>query len=272
MKGLKVGFIGAGSIAESILTGLVDTNKINSENVAIINKSNHAKLAELRERFQLSMYANQEESILNSDVVILAVKPKAIHEVLDYWGRKFQKGQVLISVVAGVTTKQIEQACSCPISVIRSMPNTSSAVGRSATAICSGKYVSRLDLYLAKMIFEAIGTVTVVQEEQMDAVTGLSGSGPAYVYYMVEALQEAGSRVGLEPETARQLIIQTCIGAAEMLNYTGKEPSRLRKEVTSEGGTTFAGLTVLCNKGFESALIEAVIRATERSKELGNNL
>lgn len=268
----KVGFIGAGSITEAILTGLTKEKLIDPSNIAVVNQSNRERLQELAECFKLDGRAHEEQSILNSDVIVLAVKPKFASDVLRHWGKRFRKDQLILSVIAGVSTQQIEDACQHEIAVIRTMPNTSATVGRSATAICRGRFVSEQDLRNATTILEAIGTVVEVQEAQMDAVTGLSGSGPAYFYYMVEAMQKAGVHVGLEPEVARQLIIQTCIGAAEMLLHTGKEPSRLREEVTSEGGTTFAGLTVLRQYHFEEAMIQAITRATERSKELGIGL
>lgn len=268
----RVGFIGAGSITEAILTGFTKTKLIHPKNISVINRSNRERLLDLAQRFYLPCTALEEQSILESDVIVLAIKPKFASNVLRDWGNRFRKDQLILSVIAGVSTQQIEEACQHEVAVIRTMPNTSAAVGRSATAICRGRFVSERDLGIASAILDAIGTVVEVQEIQMDAVTGLSGSGPAYFYYMVEAMQKAGVHVGLEPEVARQLIIQTCIGAAEMLLHTGKEPSRLREEVTSEGGTTFAGLTVLQQYRFEEAMLQAIARATERSMELGTEL
>ncbi|MDQ0418818.1 pyrroline-5-carboxylate reductase [Croceifilum oryzae] len=268
-ENLRVGFIGAGSIAEAMITGLTRGKVIQPRNIAVVNRSNHVRLQELEDRYQLSRHSHDEQAILESDVIVLAIKPKFAGQVLQDWGPKFRKNQLILSVIAGVSTDQIEAACPQKVAVVRTMPNTSAAVGRSATAICSGRHVKEHDISTAKTILEAIGIVIEVQEPQMDAVTGLAGSGPAYFYYMVEAMQKAGVYVGLEADIARQLLIQTCIGAAEMLLHTGKEPSRLREEVTSEGGTTFAGLTTLKKFHFEEAICEAIFKATERSQELG---
>jgi pyrroline-5-carboxylate reductase len=152
------------------------------------------------------------------------------------------------------------------------MPNTSCAVGLSATAICSGRYVRPEQLEIARRIFLSIGSVVVVEESLMDAVTGLSGSGPAYVYYIVEALEAAGISAGLSPETARALTIQTLLGAAQMLVKTGKAADELRREVTSPGGTTMAGLEVLNQYQLDEAVKKAVLRAKQRSMEMGRQI
>ncbi|SFX67915.1 pyrroline-5-carboxylate reductase [Thermoactinomyces sp. DSM 45891] len=268
-ENLRVGFIGAGSITEAMIAGLTKGSVIPPCNISVVNRSNHHRLQELEDLYQLSRHSHDEQAILESDVIVLAIKPNVAGQVLQVWGQKFRENHLILSVIAGVSTDQIEEACLQKTAVVRTMPNTSAAVGRSATAICPGRYVKEDDFSIATTILEAIGIVLEVQESQMDAVTGLAGSGPAYFYYMVEAMQKAGVCVGLESDIARQFIIQTCIGAAEMLLHTRKEPSRLREEVTSEGGTTFAGLTALKKFHFEEAICEAVSKATERSQELG---
>ncbi|SDZ26604.1 pyrroline-5-carboxylate reductase [Thermoactinomyces sp. DSM 45892] len=268
-ENLRVGFIGAGSITEAMIAGLTKGRVIPPRNISVVNRSNHNRLKELEELYQLSPHSHDEQAILESDVIVLAIKPNVASQVLQVWGQKFRENQLILSVIAGVSTEQIEMACSQRVAVVRTMPNTSAAVGRSATAICPGRYVKEDHFSISTTILEAIGIVLEVQESQMDAVTGLAGSGPAYFYYMVEAMQKAGVYVGLESDIARQFIIQTCIGAAEMLLHTEKEPSRLREEVTSEGGTTFAGLTTLREFHFEEAICEAITKATERSQELG---
>ena len=149
------------------------------------------------------------------------------------------------------------------------MPNTSASVGKSATAITFNELVSDEQRELALSIFSAIGTTAIVEEDQLDAITGLSGSGPAYIYYVVEAMEQSAKDIGLESETAKQLIIQTLIGAAEMLSSSGKDAAKLRKEVTSPGGTTEAGIEVLRQRGVEEAFIQCIKTATEQSKKLG---
>ncbi|SEN73331.1 pyrroline-5-carboxylate reductase [Lihuaxuella thermophila] len=269
LRDRKLGLIGAGSMAESILAGLVEKGEILPENVALVNRSDKERLMSLSRRYGLDESNHKPERILEADVVILAVKPKDMADVLNHWGKQFRAGQMLISVVAGISTSCIEGALAEKLPVIRVMPNTSCTVGLSATAICRGQWVREEELETACRIFSAIGSVITVREEMMDAVTGLSGSGPAYVYYLVEALEAAGVQAGLTPETARNLTVQTLLGAAQMLMTSGKGAADLRNEVTSPGGTTMAALEVLHRYRFDEAVIQAVLRAKERSKEMG---
>lgn len=269
LKNSRLAFIGAGSMAESILTGLLGKSEVKPNQISIINRSDQVRLELLSKKFGLDRESHLRQKIYESDIIFLAVKPKDMHEVMQEWGRRFRSGQLLISVVAGIPTSFIENRLTEQVKVIRVMPNTSCTVGLSATAICRGKWVTDRELELAHHIFSSIGSVKVVDEEMMDAVTGLSGSGPAYVYYLVESLESAGIHAGLESATARHLAIQTLLGATEMLLRTGKEAAQLRQEVTSPGGTTMAGLEVLNQYRFREALVEAVFRAAERSKEMG---
>ncbi|SFI58608.1 pyrroline-5-carboxylate reductase [Thermoflavimicrobium dichotomicum] len=269
MKEKKFTFIGAGSMTEAILAGLLEKNKILRQNITILNKSNKIRLQKLLQTYGLTKPQQIGEAIRHSDVVVIAVKPKDVEDALLKWREYIHEKQLVISVAAGISTSYIESLLQANIAVIRAMPNTSCTVGLSATAICSGKWSTEQDMQLAKEIFSAIGMVVSVKEEMMDAVTGLSGSGPAYFYYMVEALEQAGIRAGLQPDTARQLTLQTILGAAHMLAETGKKPTELRQEVTSPGGTTMAGLEVLSKYQLDQAVIEAVLRAKERSQELG---
>jgi pyrroline-5-carboxylate reductase len=269
MEGKRIAFIGAGSITEAILAGLLQNGITTPDQVTLVNKTNKERLQYLKNRFKLLDRDNLHECVIQSEIVILAVKPKSTNEMLEKWGKLFHRNQIILSVIAGVTTQHIEGYLNEPIPVIRAMPNTSCAVGMSATALCKGRWATNADFELAKRIFRAIGTVVIVEEDLMDAVTGLSGSGPAYFYYMMEALEEAGVRLGLQREVARALLVQTILGAAHMLQKTGKDPAILRKEVTSEGGTTMAGLTVLEQYSFREGVVRAAERATMRSKELG---
>jgi pyrroline-5-carboxylate reductase len=268
----RIGFVGAGSMAEAILAGLLSKGEVKPENIAMVNRLNKDRLHTLCRAWGLDEKNLSADRVIGSDVVILAVKPKDLPEVLQKWGDRFTEGQTLVSVAAGVSTSWIEEHLSGRVAVIRSMPNTSCAVGLSATALARGRWVSREDMEIARRIFQSIGEVIEVDEEAMDAVTVLSGSGPAYVYYLAEALESAGVTAGLSPETARALTIQTLLGAAHMLMETGKPASLLRRQVTSPGGTTMAGLEVLGRYRFAEAVQEAVLRAKERSCEMGQKL
>ncbi|MDR6225834.1 pyrroline-5-carboxylate reductase [Desmospora profundinema] len=263
-------FIGAGSVAEAIISGIIREGKAAPGEIAVINRQNRDRLQSLIQRFQIRCPEEEKvETIRNARNLILAVKPKDMADALRQWGSAIHSGQRVISVVAGLSTSWIEERLAPGTTVIRAMPNTSSMVGRSATALCPGRHAGEKDLEEARRTFDAIGSTVTVEEQHMDTVTGLSGSGPAYIYYMVEALEQAGITQGLDQQIVRQLTLQTLVGAAHMLLETGEAPAELRKKVTSPGGTTMAALETLDSHQFQQALIHAVSRAKERSKELG---
>lgn len=266
---MRISFIGAGAISEALLAGLIHQKTVKPEHIAITNRANRDRLYYLAETYELRDVSVQQEAILEADVIILAVKPQVANAMLAEWGQRFTKNHLLLSVIAGVTTSHIESYVKQGISVIRSMPNTSCTIGMSATAIAAGTYATAEEMKKAEAIFNAVGTVVALEEHLMDAVTGLSGSGPAYFYYMVEGLELAAEQVGLPREVSRQLILQTLVGASHMLQETGKKPETLREEITSEGGTTAAGLEVMRVYRFAEGLEKVIAAATARSKEMG---
>lgn len=266
----QICFIGAGSMAEAILSGLLQHTDTKAEAITMINRQDKDRIETLQNRYGIISPENKEAAVRQADTVILATKPKDMDDALAQWGDQIQSGQRVISVAAGIPTPFIEERLSAHPPVVRAMPNTSSMVGASATALCPGRNAAEADLDEAIRIFSAIGTTVVVKEEEMDAVTGLSGSGPAYIYYLVEAMEQAGVNEGLSPAVARNLTLQTMAGAARMLLETREEPSELRRRVTSPGGTTMAGLNTLEKHRFQEALIDAVHQARRRSQELGN--
>jgi len=272
LNGCNIGFIGAGSMSEAILEGLFSKGKLESGRVFMMNRTNAGRLRELAKKYGLSDNQLDPHQVHQADILILAVKPKDVPDVLEEWGSQWNKRQLLISVAAGISTALIEGGCAEKLPVIRAMPNTSCAVGLSVTAIARGTWARKEHVDAAIEIFSSIGSVYPVEETLMDAVTGLSGSGPAYIYYMVEALEAAGVQAGLQRETARALSVQTLFGAAHMLIETGKAAQDLRREVTSPGGTTMAGLEVLNQYRLNEALKQAVLRAKERSREMGEQL
>lgn len=200
------------------------------------------------------------------------MKPKDILETMQSIKEYIHEEMLFISVVAGVHTTSLEGIADKQVSIVRAMPNTSAAVGRSATALAANSHTDEVQLQTAITLFETVGSVSIVEETQLDAVTGLSGSGPAYIYYLVEALEKSAESIGLDSETAKQLILQTLIGAAEMLQKSPKTPAVLRKEVTSPGGTTEAGLKALQAHQVQEAFIACVEEATEQSKRMGNQI
>ncbi|KQL46212.1 pyrroline-5-carboxylate reductase [Brevibacillus choshinensis] len=265
----RIGFLGAGSIVEAMLSGILKKGLFSADRVYVTNRSNSERLDLLTETYGVNTTHEKMDVIKAADILILAMKPKDSAEALKELAGSVHPGQLVISVIAGVSTTLIGEwlGVNCPI--IRTMPNTSSAVGLSATGLAANQFVTEDQLLLATRLFEAIGTVYTVAEEELDIVTGLSGSGPAYIYYLVEAMMGAGATAGLDREMARQLTLQTLLGAAHMLMDTREEPALLRKKVTSPGGTTQAGLEVLESYQFQEAVTSAILRATERSREMG---
>lgn len=265
-------FLGAGSMSEAILKGLLATATIPAEQMVVCNRQHYARLHELRDNYGAVPSYDKLADIAAAEIIVLAVKPFDVASALTEIRGGLRPDQLLISVAAGVATATIEAILPASLPVVRAMPNTSSFVQESATAICGGCWATPEALALAHQLFAAIGTVVTVDEGAMDAVTGLSGSGPAYFYYVAEALLAAGEAVGLSEETSRDLLIQTLYGAARMLRETGKGPGELRRQVTSPNGTTMAGIAALDDAAVAAAMHRAVERATARAREIGAQL
>ncbi len=262
----SVGFIGAGNIAEALLSGLLASRVASPDRCLVANKSNDERLARLA-RLGVRTTRDKARVMNHSDIVILTVKPQDMRQTLAEIAPHASDRHLVISVAAGVTTALIEGYLG-RTPVVRAMPNTGCAVGASATALCKGRWAEERHLAAARAIFEAVGQVVVAPEPFFDLVTGLSGTGPAYVYFLAEALVDAGVRAGLSRDVARALVSQTVLGAGKMLVETGEEPVVLRQRVTSPNGTTMAGIRVLEEAGFYEAVVRAVERATQRSREL----
>ncbi|QZT32837.1 pyrroline-5-carboxylate reductase [Caldalkalibacillus thermarum TA2.A1] len=269
----RICFVGAGAMAEAILSGLLDHKIVKPGQITVTNKEDRFRLDELVYNFGIVADRTQRyTSIQEADILILAMKPKDLKQALldiREWSRP---DQLFLSVVAGVSTATISHLLGHSAPVIRTMPNTSAVVGLSATGMCLGANVREEHVRLARTIFESIGLVFITEEEKLDAITGLSGSDPAYVYFLVEAMIKGGMDVGLSYEEARKLTLQTVLGAATMLNETGEDPAVLREKVTSPNGTTARGLEVLRRYQFEEGVRECIKQATQRSKELGQML
>ncbi|GAA0349942.1 pyrroline-5-carboxylate reductase [Bacillus horti] len=266
----RICFVGAGAMAEAILCGMLNHKIVKPGQISVTNRDDRFRLDELVYNFGVVGDSSQKyRSIQEADILILAMKPKDISTALEEIRAYTSQEQLVISVIAGISTKQISEFLGHQAPVIRTMPNTSAIVGLSGTGVCAGEFAKAEHIQVAREIFEAIGLVIVTDEEKLDAITGLSGSGPAYVYYLVEAMLEGGKAVGLSEQEAKDLILQTVIGAANMLIETNESPAYLREKVTSPNGTTQAGLDVLKQYQFQEAVKQCVVRATERSKELG---
>jgi pyrroline-5-carboxylate reductase len=265
----RLGFLGAGSIVEAMLSGILKKQLLPADQILITNRSNRDRLHQLSETFGVATHTDKADVIRNADILVLAMKPKDAADACRSYRGLIRRDHIVISVIAGVSTGLIGEWLGVDCPIIRAMPNTSSAVGLSATGIAANTVATDEHLQLATRLFESIGSVYTVAEEELDIVTGLSGSGPAYIYYLVEAMEGAGATAGLSREMARQLTVQTLLGAAQMLIHSSEEPSLLRQKVTSPGGTTQAGLEVLESFRFQQAIASAVLRAAERAKELG---
>ncbi|MDI3328920.1 MAG: pyrroline-5-carboxylate reductase [Alicyclobacillaceae bacterium] len=266
MRGI-LGFLGAGSIAEAMIRGLLRAGVVGSDQILVANRNNGERLTRLADQYGVRRAA-RDELIRRSNVLILAMKPKDAAEALSEVRAQLSGEPLVISVLAGIPTDWIEERIGRPVPVVRAMPNTSCTVGESATALAAGRHAGESHLEIARVMFGAVGRVVVVPEDRLDAVTGLSGSGPAFLYYIVEALTEAGKAAGLDEETAKVLVEQTLYGAAKMIRETGESPAELRRQVTSPGGTTMAGLEVLDRRDVAGAVREAVWRAAERAREM----
>ncbi|OCL27965.1 pyrroline-5-carboxylate reductase [Orenia metallireducens] len=263
----KIGFIGAGAMAEALIKGLIKSELFKSNQI-YISDIREERLKDLKERYALETTTDNQEIVERVDYLILAVKPKIIPIVLDKVGKNISKSQKLFSIAAGINTMMIEKHLREKVSVIRLMPNTPALIGEGAIAYCLGAFAQDEDKNLVNQIFETVGMVLEVEEELMDAVTGLSGSGPAYIYLIIEALSDAGVNVGLNRNDALSLALQTIIGSAKMVLQSENHPGQLKDMVTSPGGTTITGLKILEREGVRSALYQAVEAATIKSKEL----
>lgn len=268
----KIAFVGAGSMAEAIISGMIARGVVEPEEIHVTNRKNGQRLAFLQNQYRVNVAGSTEMLLKDADIVFLAVKPKDILGAMDAVKAHITDNMLLISIAAGIDIASLEGIIEKKVGIIRAMPNTSAAVGKSATALAANQYTNLQDLEVARELFETIGSVAMVEEEQMNAVTGLSGSGPAYIYYLVEAMEKSSEKIGLDGETAKQLIIQTLIGAAAMLSSSDKTPAVLRKEVTSPGGTTEAGIKVLEANGVQEAVISCIQEAALQSKRMGEQI
>lgn len=262
-----IGFIGAGNMAGALVRGLLGERVVAPARLWATNRSNDARLEALRNQYGITVTRSKREIAGAASVLILAVKPKDMSEVLRELDGLVRRDHLVISVAAGVPLRTIEAAFP-DAAVVRAMPNTSAAVQESATALAAGTRAGAAHLSTAEAIFRAVGDVITVEEELLDVITGLSGSGPAYVYRLIEAMIHAGTELGLEAPLARRLAIQTLVGAARMLETSREDPGELRERVTSPGGTTMAALRALEDRGFAAAVREAVGRAADRAREM----
>jgi len=264
---VRIALLGAGKMGGILLQAFLKQNLFAPEQIhATVGHAERA-LA-LSTQWGVDVTTNNLEAARKSDLILLGVKPLQVLSLIEEIRPALNPKKTLISFAASVKTRSIEEAVGMEIGVIRAMPNTPSALGAGAAALCRGRFVSPEQMELAERIFETVGRTVTVDEKHMDAVTGLSGSGPAYIYIIIEALAEAGVKVGLPRDIATELAAQTTFGAAKMVLETGYHPAMLKDAVTTPAGSTIDGIMALEEGGLRVTLIKAVMRATERAKQL----
>lgn len=268
IKDKKVGFLGAGNMGEAIIKGLLQTGLVPASSLAATDVRAD-RLQQLADRYGIRAVASNRDLVAQSDVIILAVKPQIMGAVLREIAGAVDRGRLLISVAAGVPVAALREHLGKPARLIRVMPNTPALVLEGVTAIARAEGLEAGDLDLAQELFGAVGRAVVLDEDALDAVTGLSGSGPAYVAIVVESLADGGVKMGLDRATAMILAAQTVLGSARLILETGMHPGQLKDMVSSPGGTTIAGIAALEEGGVRRTFIGAVERATLRSRELG---
>ncbi len=267
MKNIQIGFIGTGKMGEALIRGLLHANLVPSGNIHA-SDMDKTKLQILENEVKINICRDNCDAVSRSDVLIVAVKPQIVPAVLKEI-KSYIKSQLIISIAAGVTIETFEKNLSDGTKVIRVMPNIAATVMEAASAISPGSTVSKDDIAIAVSIFNAIGKTVIIQENLMDAVTGLSGSGPAYIFMLIDALADGGVHEGLDRNTAKLLAAQTFLGAARMVLQGENHPGELKDMVTSPGGTSIHGVRAMEEHGIRAAMINAVIAACARSKELG---
>ena len=262
-----VAVIGAGHMGAALIGGLVKAKLVAPERVTASRRDEEA-LKELRRRWGVKAVSDNRKAAKGADIVILAVKPQVSSAVMAELAPVIKKSQLIVSVMAGITTATIARKLKKPCPVVRAMPNTPCLVDAGATAIAAGAHATDKDLALAEAVFASVGTVVRLPETALDAVTGLSGSGPVYIYTVIEAMIDGGVKMGIPRAIAAKLAAQTVLGAAKLVIETGKHPAILKDEVTTPGGTAINAIHVLEGKGLRSVLIDAIVTATLRSQEL----
>ncbi len=263
----EIGFIGGGAMAESLIRGILNAKLVMPSQIGVYDISRE-RMDYLSNSFSITTAPDIPEIVKKADILFLTIKPQVIAGVIDTIAPIVAQTAIVVSVAAGVTIDTLQSRLS-EVPIIRVMPNTPVAVGEGMSAMALGKFATKEISDPIAKIFASVGRVVTVNEDAMDAVTGLSGSGPAYAFVLIDALADAGVRVGLARQTSIVLAAQTLMGAAKMVLETNEHPAILRDKVTSPGGTTIAGVHVLEQQGVRAALIDAVVAATNRSCEMG---
>jgi pyrroline-5-carboxylate reductase len=263
----RIAVLGAGKMGESLIGGLVDGGLVDRRKI-VATVRHESRLEFLEERYRVAMTLRNAAAVRGASVIILAVKPQAMHAVLADIRKRVTRRQLVVSVAASVPTSYIEKRLGAGVPVVRAMPNTPCLIRKGVTALARGRHASEKDLETARRIFSPLGRCLSLDEKHMDAVTGLSASGPAYIYVVIESLAEGGVKVGLPRDVATVLAAQMVLGSAAMVLESGEHPAKLKDTVTTPAGCTIDGLLELEEGGLRVTLIKSVVRATQRAAEL----
>lgn len=267
----KLGVIGAGVMGRALIRGLISRNVLTPDQVWAAART-EASCREVQEDLGVTACVNYKEHLAQTEVILLCVKPSTVGKVLDYLkNTEIPADTLIISIVAGTTIHYLERNLGKKNPIVRAMPNTPSIVGQGMTVICPGSNASQGDVETAHRIFDAVGLTMELEEAHFDAVTGLNGSGPAYFFLIMEAMADGGVRVGLPREVALKLVTQVALGAASMVQETGRHPAALRDDVTTPAGCTIGGLLIMEDGKIRSVLARAIEEATNIAGQLGQN-
>jgi pyrroline-5-carboxylate reductase len=263
----KTVIFGIGAMGSALVKGWIASKMIKASAITAVDVDQD-KCKKMAKQFKIKAGNDPQKALAGAGLILLAVKPQQMKELLIQSGHYFPKKALVVSIAAGVSTAQIEKALPQGCPVVRVMPNTPALLGAGMAAVAAGSRAKGAHLKIILSLFAAVGKSVRVREDQMDLVTAVSGSGPAYLFHLVECMTEAAIQGGLDRETALQLVTQTVYGAARMTLETGKSPEELRIQVTSPGGTTQAALTKMAERGFQETIAEAIQAATRRGAEL----
>ncbi|MGN7455723.1 pyrroline-5-carboxylate reductase [Paenibacillus pasadenensis] len=275
LQQLRFCFYGAGSMAEAVARGMTGRKLCPPEQIGMFNRSGGQRLADLRALYGVTTAETPEDKdrlLAEADVVILSMKPKDAEEALRSVAATLRPGQLIVSMIAGLSIRTIQALLGQPLAVVRTMPNTSSSIGLGATGLSFSGEVSDEQRRIGEQLFRSVGMTVTVEEPLLEAVTGVSGSGPAYLYYIMESMIQAGVELGLDSGLARELTVQTMLGAAEMMRITGEQPAELRRQVTSPGGTTQAAIALMEEHGVGLHFRQGMKKSSQRASEIGRDL
>lgn len=263
----RIGVLGAGVMGEALVSGMLRAKLVHPSHLMAADVR-QSQIKFFQKKYKIQVPHDNAELVEKCDVVILCIKPQDAGGVVKEIASSFSPAKMLVSIVAGMPLSFFEKALAKGVPVVRVMPNTPCQVGAGVSVLCGGTSATENHVKAAAEIFNCVGTTHVADEKYLNAVTALSGSGPAYVFLFLEALTDAGVRVGLTRELAHELAFQTVAGSCELLKQTGQTPKELKDKVTSPGGTTITALSVLEKAGFRGHVIQAVVEAAQRAKEL----